>query len=98
MIGWFMYSIDAITLYKTRLKPFKCSIVLSASLLSTMFRICQSESSEEEEVAVRCSKYNGDLRSQAHDRHLQTRIACSISGRFLVKVRKSNRLHVGVFH
>ena len=81
MIGWFMYSIDAITLYKTRLKPLKCSIVLSASLLSTMFRICQSESSEEE-VAVRYSKYNGDLRSQAHDRHLQTKIACSISGRY----------------
>ena len=31
---------------------------------------------------MRYSKYNGDLRSQAHDRHLQTRIACSISGRY----------------
>ena len=73
-------------------------------------------------MAVRCSKYNCDLRSQAHDRHLQTKIACRISGRyfdigsricvlysklhsryfeleiFLVKVRTSNRLHVGVFH
>ena len=33
-------------------------------------------------MSVRCSKYNCDLRSQAHDRHLQTRIACSISGRY----------------
>ena len=33
-------------------------------------------------MSVRCSKYNCDLRSQAHDRHLQTKIACSISGRY----------------